>query len=47
MFDELPQQSPIIKDKDPSELLEKAAKILKCTIDDFQLSSRILKENMH
>jgi len=46
MFDGLPQQSRIIKDKDPSDLLKKAAKILKCNIDNFQQSPKILKENM-
>ena len=43
---ELPQLKQIVKDKDPSDLLKKAAKILKCNIDKFQQSPRIHKENM-
>jgi hypothetical protein len=33
MLYDLPQMSRIIKGMDPSDLLKKAAKILKCTID--------------
>lgn len=43
---ELPQLSRIIKNKHPSDLFKKASKILKCNIDKFQQSPRILKENM-
>ena len=43
VFYELTQQSRIIKDKDPSDLLKKTAKMLKCTVDHFQQSPRILK----
>jgi hypothetical protein len=43
---ELPQLNRIIKDKDPSDLIKKAVKILNCNIYKFQQSLRILKENM-
>ncbi len=43
---ELSQLRRIRKDKDPADLLQKAAKILNCEIDQFKESSRVSKNNL-
>ncbi len=43
---ELPQLAGIIQDKDPTDLLRKAAKILNCDIDKFTKSPRVSKKHI-
>jgi putative transposase len=42
---EFPQLSSILKDKDPADLLKKAATILNCNIDEFRESVRISEKD--
>ena len=43
---ELPQLTSMIRDKDPTGLLRKAARILDCDIDKFRESPRVSKRHM-